>query len=367
MYFSFYKLLELCRRTIEVSEKYRFITGGPNKAHIFYVMVYTPALYHIVWCVQNGSLPFRGLPISSRDLSSCESPLFPFNNETIQGSTIVWWRSLESLRTELRMVGSMFIDLIKCAKENIFITADLINSRSIIEACGKITNPNLVLEMKSHQQLQQVINANKARDRQYRMIKPIYVTLGIITFLFGCLGNLIIGVIALGQTMRHTSSGIYMFSFAIIDTFFMCIRIIPQILSFVMGREEELIKNIIICKMSFFFMTYVAHLSAWLRLCFVIERTVAVTLPYIYHVYFSRFITLIILLACCMMLAAANLPVVFFVASNNEHCVYQNVKWSYVLLWIDIVVSTILPFTGIIASNSILIYSLCKARRQRQQ
>ena len=112
-----------------------------------------------------------------------------------------------------------------------------------------------------------------------------------------------------------------------------------------MDWEEEFIKNIIICKTSFFFMTYVEHLSAWLRLCFVIERTVAVTLPYIDHVYFSRCITLIILLACCMMLAAANLPVVFFVASNGEHCVYQNVKWSYVLAWIDIVVSTILPFT----------------------
>ena len=367
MYFSFQNLLKYCKITEDVAESYSVIGGGPDKPPKFVLHFYTAMLYHIVWCVQNESLPFKGLPISYQEVKSCQSPLNLLNKKTIQGTRLEWWGSSESIGTAFRLLSSTFMDLIKCARKKIFQPDDMISPDSILGACGKITHPNLVLEMTDSEQLQKAINVNKARNNQYRLVKPIYVSLGVIVLLFGSLCNLFTCVIALRKKLRQTSTGIYMFSLAIIDTFFLYVRIVPQILTFVVDRKSDFIINTIICKMSFFFINYVDHLSAWLRLCFTIERTVAVTLPYIYHVYFSRCITLIILLACCMIMAVANVPVILFLRSGGEYCQYQNNQWSYVLAWIDMMVSTILPFTGIIASNSILIYSLCKARRQRQQ
>ena len=359
MFFSFHNLMKHCTRTEDVANKYDFLGGGPDEPPIFLVKVVTVALYHIFWCVQNETLSFKGLPMSYEELLTCKSPMIPFNKEAIQGTSLEWWSSSNSLGKIFRMSISIFIDLIKCARRKIFKPRDMIHPDSMISACTKISNRSIEIVSSK-----EVRDAHKARKTQESMLKPIYICLGVIILLFGGLGNLLTCVIALRKKMRKTSSGLYLSSLAIIDTLFLYIRIITQILAFLIGNFE--IVSTFTCKMYPFFVHYVDYLSAWLRLCFTIERTVAVTLPYVYHVYFSRRISLIISLACSLILAATMSPMIFFFASNGEHCIYQT-KWKNVLSWSDVVLSTILPFTGIIVSNSIMMYSLCKARRNRQQ
>ena len=158
------------------------------------------------------------------------------------------------------------------------------------------------------------------------------------------------------------SNGMYMSALAIVDTLFLYIRIIPQIVHFLRGDRE--ITNAIICRVYFICVMYVDYLSAWLRFCFTMEKTLSVTLPHIYCVHFTRRITLIILVAASLILAAVNCAAIFILMFSDGIC---NMKvYAYIFSWIELVLSTILPFTGIIVNNSIMIYSLCKARRQRR-
>ena len=357
-FFSFDNILKLCEKTKEIAENYIFIGSWPNKPRTLSVEIRTvTVLYHIVWCVQNESLPFVGLPMYYRELISCQSPLIPFNNETIQGTNLKWWGSVKALVYELHMTSSTFIELLKCAKKKIFKPDDMINPDRIFITCRK-SQKNYIEKYKKRKE---------ARLNQERMSKPIYICLGVILLLFGTIGNLITCVIGVRKKMRQTSIGIYMSSLAIIDTLWLYMRIIPQILIFLEGNK--VFQTTFECKMFPFFLIYVDYLTAWLRLCFTLERMVAATLPYVYRLYFSRRVTFIILLACSVFLAAANSPVIFSRTSGGEFCTYTypNIKWEYILPWIEIVLSTIFPFTGIIVCNSIMIYSLCKARRQRQQ
>ena len=362
MFLSFYNILKHCSRTEEFADIYGFNGGGPDKPPMLILVIPTVALYHIIWCVQNESLPFKGLPMYPDDLRSCQSPLIPFNKEAIQGSINEWWGSSESLRYKFRILGNIFINLLNCAKNNIFISNDMINPDSMISACNKIMDPGRPIEIVDAKQRR---NVEKTSINLGRMFKPIYICLGVITLLFGSLGNLITCVIALRAKIRKTSSGIYMSALAIIDTVFLYIRIIPQILVFF--KVDLGIRNNFICKMVHYFIDYVDYLSAWWRLCFAMERTLAITSPYTYRVYFTRRVTLAILLTCSVILAALSSPVLFSMTSNGENCMFQKLKWLYISAWINVVLSTILPFTGIIVSNSIMIYNLCKARRQRQR
>ena len=359
LFVSFHNILTLCKKTKAFAENYSLIDNWPNRPRTLLVKLNPIVLYHFIWCVQNESLPFRGLPMYSRELMSCQSPLNPFNNETIQSTNLKWWGTPEALGMTLNIVSSTLMELFKCAKRKMFEPDDMIHPVSILSACRKIDSRRIAFVSS-----EQLTNARADRNNRERMLKPIYICLGVIVLLFGSLGNLITCVISLRKKMRQTSSGLYLSSLAIIDTLFLYIQIVPQIVIFLKGNI--VLVDIFICKTLPFFVNYIDYLSAWLRLCFTIERTVAVTLPYIYRVYFSRRITVFILLACCVILAVTTSPIIFFSTSNGDYCKYKNIKWRYVLSWIDIVVSTIVPFTGIILSNSILIYSLCKARRQRQ-
>ena len=252
-------------------------------------------------------------------------------------------------------MSTIFIAFLKCTRKRLIKTDDMIHPDRIFGACAKINNRPIEIG-----DCIKIREGHKARRNQVRMVKPIYICLGVIILLFKSLGDLTTWVIALRQKMQKTSNGMYMSASAIVDPLFLYIRIIPQIVHFLRGDRE--ITNAIICRVYFICVMYVDYLSAWLRFCFTMERTVSVTLSYIYRVHFTRRITLIILVAASLILAAVS--AIFILMSSDGIC---NMKvYAYIFSWIDLVLSTILPFTGIIVNNSIMIYSLCKARRQRR-
>ena len=369
MFFSFHNLLKLCKKTEEVAESYRFIGDWNEKPRTIHFQFMAAVLYHIVWCVQNESLPFKGLPISYQEIMTCQSPLIPFNNKTLQEKSLEWWGRSDTLKMKVAFSFSLLMELLYCAKKKIFKPGDMINFDSITGACSKISKHPMNLI--TYKQFKKTKNTWKKRLRMLKKLKPIYICLGMILLLVGSLGNLITCVVALRKKMRQTSSGIYLSLFAIIDTLFLCVRIIPNVLTFLKGDstihlDQLEYYNSFTCKMYPYSLNYVEYLSAWLRLCFTVERTVAVTLPYIYRVHFTRRITFIMVLTCSVILAAANSPVIFFFIGKAKKCETYGIKED-TLIWMDFVFSTIIPFTGIIVSNSIMIYSLCKTRRQRQQ
>ena len=67
MYLPFYSMQTHCKKTEKVTKSYSFIGGGPDEAPYFDVQFLTFALYHIVWCVQNELLPFKGLLFSHHE------------------------------------------------------------------------------------------------------------------------------------------------------------------------------------------------------------------------------------------------------------------------------------------------------------
>ena len=151
----------------------------------------------------------------------------------------------------------------------------------------------------------------------------------------------------------------------IIDILFLYIRIIPQLFVFFNGRRLGF-TGAFVCKTTYFFTFHVDHLSAWIRLCFTAERMFAVVLPYIYRAHFTRTITAIILLTCSVMLAGFNSYSIFLLKADGKACKYYHPRTFDIFRWMDVVVSTIIPFFCIILSNSIMIYSLWQASRQGQ-
>ena len=107
MFFSFHNLLKLCKKTEEVAESYRFIGDWNEKPRAIHFQFMAAVMYHIVWCVQNESLPFKGLPISYQEIMTCQSPLIPFNNETLQGTSLEWWGKAETLKMKVAFSFSL--------------------------------------------------------------------------------------------------------------------------------------------------------------------------------------------------------------------------------------------------------------------
>ena len=118
-------------------------------------------------------------------------------------------------------------------KEKIFKPDDMINFDSITGACSKISKQPINLI--TYIQFEKTEITRKNRLRMLQELKPIYIRSGILLLLVGSLGTLITCVVALRKKMRQTSSGIYLSLYAIIDTLFLCVRIIPNVLTFLKG------------------------------------------------------------------------------------------------------------------------------------
>ena len=125
------------------------------------------------------------------------------------------------------------MELLYCTKKKIFKPGDMINFDSITGVCSKISKHPINLI--TYKQVKKTKNTWKKRSRMLEKLKHIYICFGMILLLVGSLGNLITCVVALRKKMRQTSSGIYLSLFAIIDTLFLCVRIIPNVLTFLKG------------------------------------------------------------------------------------------------------------------------------------
>ena len=364
MLFSFDNLLKLCERTKQVVETIRFDGGvsvKPEMKNMFSVIMTTYALYHIVWCVQNESLSFNGLPISYPELKSCKSPLFPFNNESIQGTKVEWWGTPASIKYKMKLLVSLLVDILKCAEKKVFGPDDMSHPDNILRACEATKRMEIIQAAKVKNTFQRMNRSKK----QLNTMKPFYICVGLLALILGSLGNFLIIVTAVRRKLRQTSTGIYLFCLSIIDIVFLYMRITPQLHIFLKGRRIWFTGNFV-CKTIYFFTFYVDHLSAWIRLCFTIERMFAVALPYIYRAHFKRHITVITLLTCSVTLAGFNSYSIFLLKAHGKACIYYSARIFDIFRWVDVVLSTIIPFIGIMLSNSIMLYSLWRASRQRQ-
>ena len=363
MLFSFDNLLKLCEKTKQVAETFRFDRSGVSvkldMKNKYTVILRTILLYHIIWCVQNESLHFNGLPIYDSEVKSCTSPLYPFNNAPIQGTKVEWWGTPDSLKYSMNLLVYIIVDILKCAEKKVFGPDDMSHPYNILRACEATKRTELLDSVEVKRKLQR-----KDREgKRLNAMRPAYICVGLLALIVGSLGNFLTLVIAMRKRMRQTSTGIYLSFLSILDTVFLYVRIIPQLLVYLNAPSRGL-SGEFGCKITSFFVFYVDHLSAWIRLCFTTERMFAVTLPYIYRAHFTRIITVIILLTCSVILAGVNSFSLVLIRRDGKTCRFA--RTFYIFKWVDVVVSTIIPFLGIFLSNSIMLYSLWHANRQRQ-
>ena len=190
MYFSFHNLVKHCVKTEKVADNYDFIGGGPDKPPMSYVRISVVGLFHIVWCVQRDSLPFKGLPISYQELLSCQSPLIPVNKGDIHSNSLEWWASSKSVGKQITSPSSIFFDLIKCARNKLFVPDDMTNTKRMFDACSKITNhPINIATSDPFANTHTTKTTYTTTTSQEHMLKPIYTYLGIIILLFKSLSN----------------------------------------------------------------------------------------------------------------------------------------------------------------------------------
>ena len=364
MFFSFENMLKLCQRTEEVAESFTFdgITSEKPRIEMMLSIIMTSlTFYHMIWCIQNESLSLKGLPISYQEFKSCKSPVFPFNNESIQGTNAAWWATPAALTYPMAFWVSTVIDILKCAQEKVFGDADLYHPDKVFKACEATDH----IEITNTLEVQKDLRKWTKFKKQLSTMRPVYICLGIFALILGSLGNFLTFIIGVRRTMRQTSTGIYVSFLAIIDIVFLYIRIIPQLSDFIGGRNTNLPAIDFHCKTNLFFTFYVDHLSACIRLCFSVERMIAITLPYFYRTHSTQRCTVIILITCSIILGGFNSYSLFLVKADGKVCRYFTPIYN-IFKWVDVILSTILPFIGIVLSNSIMLYILWRTNQQRQ-
>ena len=364
MFFSFDNMLKLCQKTEEVAESFTFdgITSEKPRIEMMLSIIMTSlTFYHMIWCIQNESLSLKGLPISYQEFKSCKSPVFPFNNESIQGTNAAWWATPAALTYPMAFWVSTVIDILKCAQEKVFGDADLYHPDKVFKACEATDH----IEITNTLEVQKDLRKWTKFKKQLSTMRPVYICLGLIALILGSLGNFLTFIIGVRRTMRQTSTGIYVSFLAIIDIVFLYIRIIPQLSDFIGGRNTNLPAIDFHCKTNLFFTFYVDHLSAWIRLCFSVERMIAITLPYLYRTHSTQRCTVIILITCSIILGGFNSYSLFLVKADGKVCRYFTPIYD-IFKWVDVILSTIIPFIGIVLSNSIMLYILWRTNQQRQ-
>ena len=146
------------KKNIQVAETIRFDGGvsvKPEIKNMFSEIITTAALYHIVWCAQNESLRFLGLPISYPELESCTFPLFPFNNESIQGTKVEWWGTPASIKYKMTILVPLLVDILKCAEKKAFGPDDMSHlAGNILRACEATERMEMVQSVKVKNTLQ---------------------------------------------------------------------------------------------------------------------------------------------------------------------------------------------------------------------
>ena len=369
MFFLFGNLLKRCQRTTQRADTFIYtgITSAkPQKSREkLHVHFPTALLYHMVWCIQNNSLLLKGLPMFPQELSSCKSPLIPFNNESTQETHIAWWKTPAFKDYRMLLLVTAVVDILKCAERMIFGPDEMSHPNKIMSACEKTEDKSIVQDGI----IQNMLQKEEKFKKQERDIKPVYICFGFIPLVLGSIGNVLTFVIGMRKEMRQASTGIYLSYLAIVDLLFIYLRVIPQLYIFLGNGDVMGSSGYFVCKVKFFITYYVDHLSAWIRLCFTIERMIAIVLPYIYRAHFTRVITLIILLACSLVLAGFNSYSLIVVEGQDrdEGCKIASYAGIPVFKWMDVALCTVKPFFGMIVSNSIMLYTLWRAREQRQQ
>ena len=136
MLFSFDYLLKLCKETEEVAGTFKFDFSASVKPHdkmVLTVNIMLPTFFQIVWCVQNESIPLKGWPILHQELRSRKSPLYPFNNESFQGTSLEWWGTPGVLYDTIQIAVLQVIDILKCAEKKVIGIDDMSHPDSILE------------------------------------------------------------------------------------------------------------------------------------------------------------------------------------------------------------------------------------------
>ena len=219
MFYSFDNLLLLCNKTFNLSENYGTHLKAEAKNKKMDIIMNMILLYHVVWCIQNESISFYGLPVLYNEIKQCKSPLYPFNNESIQETPLRWWGSAEAFNHKFKIYIPDFIALIKCAVNKVFSPVNMIHADKLIRACRSaklmLYDPDII----------------KRQRNQLQSVMYIYCSVGGLMVLVASLGNLFTFIIAVRKKMRQTSVGMYLALLAFFDTVFIYSQLLPQIIN----------------------------------------------------------------------------------------------------------------------------------------
>lgn len=192
----------------------------------------------------------------------------------------------------------------------------------------------------------------------WKVGSPILLTVGTV-------GNLLTIIVLLQSSqMKKSSTSIYLIVLAIVDTLLLYIGLLRNYQSNVHYKDFRN-SSVASCKLLIFGIYFGVQLEAWILVNLTLERFTAVLLPLKVKMYFSKARVFIGLTITAVSLFLLNFHFIWYWGLNlmtgscqnlGNHNFYEK-QWP----WIDLTVSSLLPFLILLALNCIIILRItCK-------
>ncbi|KAK2158227.1 hypothetical protein LSH36_174g03050 [Paralvinella palmiformis] len=198
----------------------------------------------------------------------------------------------------------------------------------------------------------------------------IWVYCGISIIIAGTIGNIMALLVMTRKNMRAKTTALYLMVLAVVDTAVLYTGLLRYWIIEVSGVDVREL-SVASCKIHIFLVYFLVHFEAWILVCVTVERLAAIFVPHRAREIFTKKFASTQIALTGLVLMMLNLH--FFwthtmvdgicFTGNDGHEDFMNNVWT----WIDLMVSSCVPFVLMLSCNVGIITRLSYMQRKRRQ